>query len=74
MSEPECSLCAAVLDHCHGTLLAHADGSLECTDQDCHDTDRVRHLFLADCSDVAGGCHCLVTTEYIRTGPQTLAG
>ncbi|WP_067825604.1 hypothetical protein [Nocardia inohanensis] len=74
MSVPECSLCAADLDHCHGTLLAHTDGALECTEPDCTDGDRIRHLFITDCSDIAGGCHCLVVEEYIRTGPQTLAG
>ncbi|WP_405133895.1 hypothetical protein [Nocardia sp. NBC_01388] len=66
MSHATCSLCVSVLDHCHGTLIAHADGSAECTDWACADTDRLRHPFRADCSDVAGGCEC--AQDLVRPG------
>lgn len=70
----KCSLCESALDHCHGTLIAHADGSYECTDWSCAAADRVRHPFLADCSNVAGGCECVVAEVFSRHEPQSLAG
>ncbi|WP_067531794.1 hypothetical protein [Nocardia crassostreae] len=69
-----CSLCESALDHCHGTLIAHADGATECTDWHCDSLDRVRHVYLADCSEVAGGCECLEAEIMLDTGPQSLAG
>ncbi|WP_330183938.1 hypothetical protein OHB26_10130 [Nocardia sp. NBC_01503] len=62
------------MNHCLGTLIAHADGSAECTDWACTDTDRLRHPYLADCSDIAGGCECVQPEFTTGTGRQTLAG
>ncbi|WP_460721901.1 hypothetical protein [Nocardia heshunensis] len=67
-----CALCESALDHCHGTLIVHAAGSVECTEPECFDTGRTRHLFVADCSDVAGGCDC--ATPDLRTGRQHRTG
>ncbi|WP_328602084.1 hypothetical protein [Nocardia terrae] len=67
-----CSLCESALDHCHGTLIVHAAGSVECTESDCFDTGRARHLFVADCADVAGGCSCVGAA--METGRHTRAG
>ncbi|WP_433564114.1 hypothetical protein ACQP1O_01300 [Nocardia sp. CA-151230] len=67
-----CSLCESALDHCHGTLIVHAAGSVECTESDCFDTDRSRHLFVADCSAMAGGCACAAAAA--ETGRRTRAG
>ncbi|BAW03561.1 hypothetical protein [Nocardia seriolae] len=50
----------------------HATGSVECTEPDCFDTARARHLFVADCADVAGGCAC--ATPIVETGRHTRAG
>ncbi|MCU1643485.1 MAG: hypothetical protein JWN03_3760 [Nocardia sp.] len=74
MNKAACSLCASALDHCHGTLIAHADGSAECTDWACADTDRLRHPFSADCSDVAGGCECAEAMVSPRIALHPLAG
>jgi serine phosphatase RsbU (regulator of sigma subunit) len=38
-----CPDCAAELDHCHGVLVLHSDGIVECTDPDCVDLGRDRH-------------------------------
>lgn len=53
-----CVHCANSLDHCHGTLVNHPDGVLECTDQGCRDLDRARHDLVVDCELLVGGCGC----------------
>ncbi|MBF6238178.1 hypothetical protein [Nocardia otitidiscaviarum] len=58
MANSVCSSCTSALDHCHGTLVEHADRSVECTDPDCPDSAHARHTFIVDCGDIAGGCHC----------------
>lgn len=55
-----CASCSEGLDHCHGTLLAHDDGSYECTDGSCAGPDPLRHGFVAGCEIVAG---CPTCTE-----------
>ncbi|AYF73070.1 hypothetical protein D7D52_03405 [Nocardia yunnanensis] len=72
MRPTNCALCESALDHCHGTLIAHAAGTVECTDSDCFDTGRARHLFVADCGDVAGGCTC--AAPVVQTGRHDVAG
>ncbi|GAB3499784.1 hypothetical protein [Amycolatopsis cihanbeyliensis] len=57
----ECVRCAGGLDHCHGTLVLHADDQVECTDLDCFDGDESRHPLTADCLELSGGCACLDT-------------
>ncbi|MFE5288220.1 hypothetical protein ACFRAQ_24920 [Nocardia sp. NPDC056611] len=46
----------------------HAAGPVECTESECFDTDRARHLFVADCGDAAGGCACAETGRRTRAG------
>ncbi len=46
------------LDHCHGTLVRHADGVVECTDAGCVATEVVRHTLVIECESVEGGCSC----------------
>lgn len=53
-----CVSCRAELDHCHGTVVRHADGGLECTAVDCASVDIGRHALLLDCVHVDGGCDC----------------
>jgi hypothetical protein len=52
----ECRTCAGGLDHCHGTLVVHVDGALECTEPYCEDTDQVRHGLVIDCGSTVFGC------------------
>nr|WP_084655226.1 hypothetical protein [Nocardia altamirensis] len=54
----DCASCESAVDHCHGTLVVHAGRLTECTDGDCVDVDYVRHTFVVECGDVAGGCGC----------------
>jgi hypothetical protein len=57
--------CAHGLDHCHGTLIVHDNGDLECTDV-CADLDEVRHDTHIACTEVVGGCTCAHTGELAR--------
>lgn len=56
MSEPGCVACGGDLDHCHGTLVVHAQGNTECTDPGCDDVDQLRHDLLVDCAALTTGC------------------
>jgi hypothetical protein len=38
-----CPDCVHEADHCHGTLVLRADGTLECTEVECVDACRERH-------------------------------
>jgi hypothetical protein len=38
-----CPDCAREIDHCHGTLVVHADGTVACTDVGCVRLGRERH-------------------------------
>jgi hypothetical protein len=51
-----CADCGAGFDHCHGTLVAHSDGTSDCTDAACDSTDPMRHALIIDCVMVTGGC------------------
>ena len=51
-----CPDCGLGVDHCHGTLIVHTDRTAECTDAACELADLLRHLFIADCIAVLGGC------------------
>jgi hypothetical protein len=52
----ECAACVCGLDHCHGSLVAHVDGDVECTEPDCPDTDDIRHDMVIDCAGTLPGC------------------
>jgi hypothetical protein len=52
-----CPECSAAVDHCHGTLVLHADGSVECTDPSCTVYAVDRHGLLLVCG-AAEGCSC----------------
>jgi hypothetical protein len=54
----ECSSCTRELDHCHGTLLTHADATVDCTETGCTDLDHVRHELIVRCRDEFVGCFC----------------
>lgn len=48
--------CSDPLDHCHGTLVRHADGTVECTDLTCVVLTADRHDLVLACVDA--GCSC----------------
>lgn len=56
-AEYRCSDCAAEFDHCHGTLVVHADGTSECMSHGCSDPDLARHSLTSTCADLAD-CPC----------------
>jgi hypothetical protein len=58
-----CAGCQTGLDHCHGTLVVHGDGTRDCTDADCALDDPLRHALIVDCFNVVGGCCAARETE-----------
>jgi hypothetical protein len=52
-----CADCDTERDHCHGTLIEHADSGVECTDDWCVMPYPARHPMVVDC-DVFAGCGC----------------
>nr|WP_158891315.1 hypothetical protein [Amycolatopsis anabasis] len=56
----ECIHCTRGIDHCHGTLILHADEQVECSDLSCGDLAVVRHDLVIECHTFAGGCGCVV--------------
>lgn len=61
---PTCPDCSAELDHCHGSLVVHADTEVECTQPGCVDLHVVRHtLAVVRCEDVDGTCTCTVVAH-----------
>lgn len=51
----ECRECRAGLEHCHGTVIVHAEATAECTEPDC-DRSEIVHSLRIDCSAVGCGC------------------
>lgn len=56
-----CANCTAELDHCHGTLLEHHDGAIECTEGDCANLDQLRHDLMVTCESIVGECGCEIS-------------
>ncbi|MBI4943661.1 MAG: hypothetical protein HY830_23215 [Actinobacteria bacterium] len=50
-----CRRCATDLVHCHGTLVRHTRGDVECSDPGCEGRVAV-HDFVIRCGDVESGC------------------
>jgi hypothetical protein len=46
------------MDECHGVLVTHQDGSVECLESGCADLAAPRHEWRAGCADVPGLCGC----------------
>jgi hypothetical protein len=57
----ECVSCLAELDHCHGTLILHENGAVDCIEPGCPDLDEARHVLRISCVEVDGGCVCTAT-------------
>jgi len=48
--------CDNELDHCHGTLVLHADGTTECEQGDVCDADEARHELWVSCGELRCSC------------------
>lgn len=62
MVSTECVLCSRGMDHCHGSLVVHSDGTAECTDITCEDVVVDTHELVLDCLQLTGGCACAEMT------------
>jgi hypothetical protein len=51
---PAC--CADRLEHCHGTLVLHADGTVECDEQAVCGADDTLHDLWVTCDELRCGC------------------
>ena len=52
-----CIDCTDDLEHCHAVLVRHANGVLECVDDECTIAVHV-HTTMVDCADLATPCRC----------------
>ena len=48
-----CPECVDDLDHCHGALVLHEDGTLECFAPECQDLGLDRHALVVWPADVS---------------------
>lgn len=55
-----CPDCGERMDHCHGTLVLHAD-VLECTDPGCATAYLASHTLVVSCGEV--GCSSCATAH-----------
>ncbi len=53
-----CEACGDGLAHCHGTLVLHADGVLDCDEAVCG-ADPSLHEWWVSCIDLETQCGCL---------------
>jgi hypothetical protein len=55
---PVVPACCAEPDvtHCHGTLVLHADGTVECDEQDACGADEAQHELWVTCDELRCGC------------------
>ena len=51
---PRC--CEQELAHCHGTLVLHADGTVECGEQATCEADDAQHGLWVACDELGCGC------------------
>ncbi|GAA3742947.1 hypothetical protein HDA32_003213 [Spinactinospora alkalitolerans] len=64
-SEPavrDCPGCEREWDHCHGTLIVHTDGAVECTEDDCSASPHL-HAWTTPCGRLVPACECAGTGE-----------
>jgi hypothetical protein len=51
-----CDDCRAGLAHCHGTLVVHADGTLECDGVEVCGAEEALHEWWVPCTELVCGC------------------
>ncbi|HEV7886811.1 MAG TPA: hypothetical protein VGO92_04575 [Acidimicrobiales bacterium] len=61
------------MDECHGLLVTHQDGRVECLDLDCETPDAPRHPWRADCADEPALCDCRDRNQRTRADRQWAA-
>lgn len=66
---PAC--CGTGLAHCHGTLVLHADGTVECEDVEVCGGDELQHELWVACDEL--GCGCVGDEEPLVAGPRLAA-
>jgi hypothetical protein len=49
----QCRYCRDGWEHCHGTVIVHAQRRAECTEDDCGGPDFIAHVLRIDCDAVA---------------------
>ncbi|WP_034271815.1 hypothetical protein [Haloechinothrix halophila] len=59
-----CTGCVEELDHCHGALIEHHDGDVECTEPGCTALDPARHDISQRCDDVIS-CECVADRHLV---------
>lgn len=52
----QCRYCRDGWEHCHGTVVIHAQGRAECTEDGCDGPGFIAHVLRIDCDAV--GCTC----------------
>lgn len=55
----QCPLCSRGIEHCHGSLVVHSDGTSECTAITCEDLHVEMHELVLECIQLANGCVCV---------------
>lgn len=55
-TSPRCHPCTAGIDHCHGTLVLHADGTAECDEHHHCEAREDLHEWWVPCIDLGCGC------------------
>ena len=56
--EPACESCLLALAHCHGTLVLHADGGVDCDEAPSCGTDASWHQWWVSCTELQPACGC----------------
>lgn len=56
VSQRPCRDCVRELSHCHGSLIVHRDGALECTEADCVQVHFAVHELVLECAQLGDCC------------------
>jgi hypothetical protein len=68
--DQHCDDCDEGRAHCHGTLVLHADETVECDEQARCGADEVTHRWWVTCAELGCGC---TGDEVAPAAPVTLA-
>ncbi len=56
--DPRCRACATAMEHCHETLVLHADGTLECERWATCGGGPAGHEWWVTCTELEAQCGC----------------